>query len=247
MVILFSPSETKSTKSIYEKIDKESLFLPQLYDKRVKAMKIYQDFIDKASLDEKKRLFGVKNEKILQELKNIDIFNDQTQKAVLRYNGVGYEYLNYKSLDKKAQNFIDEHMIIFSNLFGAILAKDKIPFYKLKQGEKIGDFVFENYYKKEFSPALDDYLEDKLIIDLRAAFYDKFYKPKKEYITFKFLKKGKVVSHYAKAYRGLVAREIAKHSPNSEKELMDIEFKGLRICEIKSIKNKKEYIFEIVE
>ena len=246
MVILFSPSEAKTKDSFYRHIDKDSLFLPELYDKRVEAMRIYQDYISKASLEEKRRFFGLKNKKLLMELNSIDIFNDKTQKAILRYTGVGYEYLQYDTLTKEAKEYIDNHMIIFSNLFGPILAKDHIPFYKLKQGEKIGDFSFENHYKKYFSNTLDSYLKDRVIIDLRASFYQKFYIPKHNYITFKFLKNSKVVSHYAKAYRGVVAREIALNNIKNEKDLMNIEFKNLKIAEVKSIKNKKEYIFEII-
>ena len=246
MKILFSPSESKSTQSSYEAINFNNLLFEDLAQKRKYAVEKYQNFINNASIDELKKIYGIKNEKILETLSHINLFKDKTQKAVLRYSGVGYEYLSYNSLDKKAQNYLDKNMIIFSNLFGPILAKDKIPYYKLKQGEKIDGFAFENYYKQEFSSALDDFLKNELIVDLRAGFYEKFYIPSQTYYTFKFLKNSKVVSHWAKAYRGLVARDLAKFQPNSEYDLMNIEFKNLKIKEIKEIKNKKELVFDIV-
>ncbi len=247
MIILFSPSEAKTPKSSHKPIDNETFIFLNFYNKREKALKVYQNYLLSSSAKEKEKFFGIKNEKMLQELKNIDIFKSETEKAILRYSGVGYKYLNYQTLTDKAKEFIDNNILIFSNLFGAILAKDNIPFYKLKQGKKINNFCFEDYYKKEFSHILDKYLENKLIIDLRASFYDKFYVPKKEYITFKFLKNQKVVSHWAKAYRGIVAREIALQRPKNENELMNINFESLKIIDIKSIKNKKEYMFEIIE
>ena len=245
MKILFSPSESKSLENSCGSVKLDTFLFDNLTNKREYALKQYQNFIDNATKDKLKKLFGIKNEKLLETLEGINIFTDHTQKAILRYNGVGYEYLSYSSLSQEGQYFLDNHMIIFSNLFGPILAKSCIPYYKLKQGEKIETFSFENFYKKEFSSSLDKYLETELVIDLRAAFYEKFYLPGIRYYTFKFLKNSKVVSHWAKAYRGKVARELAIYQPQDEKELMDIEFQNLKIKEIKEIKNKKELIFEI--
>ncbi len=247
MIILFSPSETKTINSTYKFIDEKSFIFPEMFTKRKKVLEIYQNFIKNADLNQKIKLFGIKDKKLLKELKNINIFDDLTEKAILRYSGVGYKYLKYRTLHQDAKHFIDNHLLIFSNLFGVIQAKDKIPFYKLKQGEKIEDFCFEKYYKNEFSNILDNYLKDKLIVDLRASFYEKQYKPKKEYITFKFLKNQKVVSHWAKAYRGIVARKIAINKVKDEEDLMNINFKTLKIIDIKQIKNKKEYLFEIID
>ncbi len=247
MIILFSPSEAKTDINTYNHIDKNSFIFSKLYSKRERALKIYQDFIKLSSEKELIKLFGIKNSKYLNDLKKINIFYSQTNKAVIRYSGVGYKYLGYDSLDNDAKNFIDSHLIIFSNLFGPILSKDHIPYYKLKQGEKIGDFAFERYYNENFSDTLDNFLKDKFIIDLRASFYNKFYTPKNDYLTFKFLKNGKVVSHWAKAYRGIVAREIAKIRPKNENEFMRIDFETLQITEVKQIKNNKELVFEILE
>lgn len=246
MKILFSPSESKSLENSCESIKLDTFLFHDLADKREYALKQYQDFIDSAAQDKLKKLFGIKNENILKILKHINIFKDNTLKAILRYNGVGYEYLDYNSLAQNEQKFLDDNMIIFSNLFGPILAKNCIPYYKLKQGEKIETFSYENFYKKEFLSSLDKYLEDELVIDLRAAFYDKFYLPSIRYYTFKFLKNGKVVSHWAKAYRGKMARELAVYKPKDEKELMNIEFENLKIKEMKEMKNKKELTFDII-
>ncbi|HIP02678.1 MAG TPA: peroxide stress protein YaaA, partial [Campylobacterales bacterium] len=147
---------------------------------------------------------------------------------------------------KHEREFIDKNMIIFSNLFGPILAGYYVPNYKLKQGEKLGSFVIEKFYKEHFSDTLDELLEDEFTIDLRAGFYLKFYKPKVAHITMKFLKEGKVVSHWAKAYRGSIAKELAHYQPENEQELQKIHFENLEIKEIIKRKNLNEYIFDIV-
>ncbi|MFC2490453.1 MAG: peroxide stress protein YaaA, partial [Prevotella sp.] len=46
----------------------------------------------------------------------------------------GYKHLDYRSLDSAAQEFVDKNTLIFSNLFGPVLAADALPEYKLKQG-----------------------------------------------------------------------------------------------------------------
>ena len=245
MKILFSPSESKSLENSCNSLELDTFLFDNLMHKREQVIKHYQYFINNSTQDKLQKLFGIKDKNLIKTLKGINIFKDSTQKAILRYNGVGYSYLCYDSLDHKNKKFLDNNMIIFSNLFGPILAKTCIPYYKLKQGEKIEDFSLEKFYKREFSSSLDRYLKDELIIDLRANFYEKFYLPGTRYYTFKFLKNGKVVSHWAKAFRGKIARELAIYQPQNEDELMQIEFNNLKIKEIKEIKNKKEFIFEI--
>ncbi len=202
-------------------------------------------FIQESNTAALQKLIGVKKEHEIAAVRKVDLFNDPTLKAIQRYSGVAYEYLDYASLDHKAQQFLDENLLIFSNLFGPILAKDHIPWYKLKQGEKIGDFAVEKYYLEHFTPPLETFLKEEFVIDLRAGFYLKFYRLRQPYVTMKFIKNGKVVSHWAKAYRGTVVRQLAKHQPQNEKMFSEIPFDNLSIVEIQKTKLKTEYIYEI--
>jgi len=120
-----------------------------------------------------------------------------------------------------------------------------LPDYKLKQGEKIDNFAIEKFYNEHFSTSIDEYLEDEDILDLRAGFYEKFYKIKKPYTTMKFIKGGKVVSHWAKAYRGIVLQTIAKHDIKTIDELMNMPIENLSIVEIKQQKLKQEIVYSI--
>ncbi|WP_268245936.1 peroxide stress protein YaaA [Candidatus Sulfurimonas baltica] len=117
--------------------------------------------------------------------------------------------------------------------------------YKVKQGNDIGKFVPDKFYKDRFSYQLDLYLGKSEILDLRAGYYDKFYKVTKPYTTLKFLKDGKTVSHWAKAYRGLVLRAVAQNNINSMKEFMAMEIEGLSVAEIVVVKNKTEIVYNI--
>ena len=61
----------------------------------------------------------------------------------------------------------------------------------------------------------------------------------------KFIKDGKVVSHWAKAYRGIVLNLIAKNNIQSIAQLMDMEIEKLSIVEIKQQKLKEEILYAI--
>lgn len=243
MKILFSPSETKVKGGTTQEKDKPLYLFPKLYGKHEKVLKFYQSFIENESDEILHKLFGIKD---IALFKSVNIFNDPTLKSIERYTGVAYDYLHYHDLNNKEQDFIDKNMIIFSNLFGPITAEYLIPNYKLKQGEKLGLFSIEKYYKEYFSDSLDGLLKDEFTIDLRAGFYLKFYKPKIKHITMKFLKNGKVVSHWAKAYRGSIVKDLAQHQPENEQEFQKIHFENLEIKEIIKRKNSSEYIFDIV-
>ncbi len=227
MKILLAPSERKSIGG-----DKEfniSSF-PELNPVLEEAIQKYNEFIK--TTDDIKNFGDIKT----------PIEKRPTKEAILRYTGVAFEYLDYESLPENAKKYLNENLIIFSNLFGILKPLDLIPYYTLKQGAKPGFDIYK-LYQKRVTETLDNLNED--FIDLRAKFYEKMYKPKKA-ITFKFIKNGKVVSHFAKAYRGTLARHISICQPKTVDEVLKIEFPGIKIIEIQEIKGIKEIICEII-
>jgi len=245
MKILFSPSEGKSDFAQNPPINKNSFCCKDLFDKRIDVVNRYQKILNSKDTEELKKLFGLKDEKKCLELSKMSIKNGLTCKAIKRYTGVAYEYLNYNTLDKKYQNFLDNNVIIFSNLFGPVYARDDLPTYKLKQGSKLEGFKIEKFYKEHFSDELDKMLKDEFIIDLRAGFYEKFYKIPYPYITMKFIKNGKVVSHWAKAYRGIVLRQLALSNITSLESFKNIQIQNLQIKEICQKGLKTEFVYNL--
>ncbi len=186
-------------------------------------------------------LFGLKKTSdILHYQQNI--WTQPATKAVQRYTGVAFEYLDYDGLDSTAQSYIDTHLLIFSNLFGVIKADDMIPDYRLKQGAMVGEIRVDHLYQNALKNCLDEYLTGDEILDLRAGFYDKFYTPSMPYTTLKFIKNKKVVSHWAKAYRGIVVREIAKAQCQSIEAFMKLPIENLVIQEILTKKNHTQIV-----
>lgn len=243
MKILLAPSETKRPGGAVS-FQLETLLFESLLPHRTKLLHTYINILQKGDMQLLSKMFGLKKESdILNHTK--DIIHEPAMKAIERYTGVAFDYLGYETLDANAQHYIDRHVILFSNLFGPLRASDNIPEYKLKQGQAVGDIKTEKFYHEHASVLLERYLADDEILDLRAGFYDKFYTPQKSYTTLKFIKDGKVVSHWAKAYRGIVLREIAKSEPGTLEECMKLPIEGLSIQEIQTKKNKTEIIYEI--
>lgn len=245
MKILLAPAETKNEGGTYPPFSKENFFLEELFSKREEIFTKYEEFIQNSTTEELSTWFGIKKlsdvEKYSESLKD-----KPTMKAIERYNGVAFDALDYNSLDDKERVYIDNNVILFSNLFGPIKASDLIPNYKYKQGAKLPNISVEKFYKDSFSNLLDEYIGDE-IIDLRAGFYEKFYTPKNAtVITLKFLKDGKIVSHWAKHYRGMVLNTLAKKNVSSIAEFMGTEIPGLKLQEIQEKKNQKLLIMEII-
>ena len=238
--ILFSPSEGKNYGG--KELPKELLGSNEA---RKEVFSEYNKIIKSGDEEVIKNLFGFKKMSDCKAYIN-DIFDTPLMSAIERYQGVAYDYLDINTLDAKQIEYLKKNTIIFSNLYGPILGGDAIANYKVKQGNDIGSIAPDKFYKDRFTYQLDLYLSKDDILDLRAGYYDKFYKVTKPYTALKFLKGGKTVSHWAKAYRGLVLRELAKNNITSMKEFMNLEIDGLQIKEIKVIRNKTEIVYNIV-
>ena len=246
MKILLAPAETKREGGNFSPYRKENFYFDEIFEVKEMIVQHYVKFIDNSSLEELSLWFGLKNLKECQKYSE-NILIKPTMKAILRYTGVAFDALDYENLALDTQEYCDENIILFSNLFGAIKASDYIPDYKFKQGSILESIDVIKEYKSHTKEFLDSYLGDE-IIDLRAGFYDKFYKPKAStnVVTYKFLKDGKVVSHWAKHYRGLVVREIAQNNIKNFDELMSLKIESLKLIEIQEKKNIKTLVMEIV-
>lgn len=240
--ILFSPSEGKNSGGTKE--PRPNIF--GALNARESILSAYNETILSHDEQRIKELFGLKN---FEECKPFleDIFTAPLMTAFERYSGVAYDYLSFESLPNAAQEFLKSNTLIFSNLYGPILGGDKIANYKVKQTNAIGGIAPEKFYKERFSYQIDLFLQGCDVLDLRAGYYDKFYTLKTPYTTMKFLKDGKVVSHWAKAYRGMILKSIALNAMDSLEKLSSLEIDHLKVEEVRKIKNKTEIIYSIME
>lgn len=238
--ILFSPSEGKNCGGSETK---QELF--GAINARDEILRAYNEVALSKNEESIKKLFGFKKFSECEPYVN-DVYDSELMCAIERYQGVAYDYLQFSSLSDEEKKYLKQNAIIFSNLYGPILGGDAIANYKVKQGNDVGGIAPDKFYRERFTYQLDLYLANDEILDLRAGYYDKFYKVTKPYTTLKFLKNGKTLSHWAKAYRGIVLKEVAKGNVTSIKEFMSLEIEGLKILEIKIVKNKTEIIYDII-
>ena len=239
---LFSPSEGKNQGGVLPK-ERDILFG---CEPRTNILNTYNTIVNSGDQETIKTLFGIKKESDIAPYIE-DLFSAPKMPAIERYSGVAFGYLDFPTLPPEAQEYLKKQVIIFSNLYGSVLGGNLIANYKVKQGNNINDIAPDKFYKERFSYQLDLQLMGHEILDLRAGYYDKFYKTKQEYTTLKFLKGGKTVSHWAKAYRGIVLRELALHQVDSVEEFMKLEIEALKVEEIKIVKNKKEIVYSIID
>ncbi len=244
MKILLAPAETKKVGGESTPYCKDNFYFKDIFTTRDTVVENYVEFISNSSLAELSKWFGLKN---LEECKRYSqsILDKPTMKAIQRYTGVAFDAIDYNQLEEDAKQYCDNNIVLFSNLFGVLRADDLIPDYKYKQGSSLPNIDTVKLYKENIKEYLDSYLGYE-VIDLRAAYYDKFYKPTMPTITYKFLKDGKVVSHWAKHYRGLVVKELAIANINSFAELMSLEIQNLRLKEIQEKKNIKTLVMDII-
>ncbi len=246
MYILFSPSEGKKLGGKGPSLDLDTLLLPSLSVTRLPLLNGYNDLMKDGPQQELQTLTGIKKEEEIKKYQH-DLFTSPTMNALERYDGVAYDYLDFDSLSTEEKSYLNQKTIIFSNLFGPVRGGDSIPAYKLKQGATVNKVATEKVYKEASSNALDELFKDELILDLRAGYYEKFYTLNQPFITMKFLKGGKSVSHWAKAYRGKVLRTIASVQPKTEEELCKIDFEGLSFVESLSYKkNGLMLVYEVL-
>lgn len=239
---LFSPSEGKRTGGKNKPMHDMLFGLAQ----RNTILQKYNAIVNSGDMPQIKALVGIKKDADVVTYQ-VDIFSQPVMPAIERYSGVAYEYLDYHTLTDEQQKYLKTNTIIFSNLYGPLTGGDNIANYKVKQGNRIVDIATETFYREAFSVQIDNLLHNHEILDLRAGYYEKFYKMTQPYTTLKFIKNGKVLSHWAKAYRGIVLRHLAEHNVTSIEQYLKINIQGLMLKEIKKIKLKTEIVYDIVQ
>ncbi len=244
MKIFFSPSEGKHKPHIQnadQKLQLESLIGYRIIQEFLKS---YLEFLKQGDDFEICKLFGSK--KIDLDILELctKILDSECMQAIRLYNGVAYDVLSFDHLELSAQEFLYQRVYIFSNLFGAVSARSVLPFYKFNQNYKNKNLGISLLYSK-LKEALDEEFGQEDILDLRAEIYIKSYESRGRVLRPVFLKNGKKLSHFAKYYRGVMLRSIAKAQIDDLDLIEGMAIKDLK-CIDRSIKKSKN-ASEIIE
>ncbi|MFI5504033.1 YaaA family protein [Corynebacterium kutscheri] len=199
MLIILPPSETKHRGGDGAPLNFASLSFPSLNRTR---LEIAQELAT-LDVDEAMKILKL-SEKLRGDAEaNTKLFNSPTTPAIMRYTGVLYDALQANDLRHP------ERLAIGSALFGIVRAFDPIPYYRLSGQSKLSGVTLKSRWATQITDALAQV--DELILDFRSGVYQSLGKAPKAYTIRVENKEGKIISHFNKHYKGVLARVLAHH------------------------------------
>lgn len=215
VLVILPPSETKSDGGSGAPLDLDTLSFTELNPVR---KQIADAVVDLASdLDASVKALGLGKTQLAEVDRNADLWLSPTRPAIERYTGVLYDALDHRSLTRAGKTKAAERVAIGSALFGVIRAGDRIPAYRLSGGSTLPGFgTLTSAWKPALSTTLD--AVDDFVVDLRSGIYQQL-GPVSGAVTATVMTEApngtrKVVSHFNKHYKGLMARELVRTRRN---------------------------------
>ena len=221
MRILLSPSETKSVGGAGAPLDLAALSLPSLTDTR---QKVADALVSVCSEDpaQAQQALGLSDALADEVTLDAQLWTSPTAPALTRYTGVLYDALDQASFTKATRARAVSRLWIGSALFGLVAAGDPIPHYRLSAGTKLpGLGTLRATWREALTGAVAPW-SDEVVLDLRSGGYHQL-GPVPGAVTVDVVTEypdgsRKVVSHFSKHHKGLLARTLA----NSRAELADL-------------------------
>ncbi|MBB0967696.1 peroxide stress protein YaaA [Dietzia aerolata] len=221
MRILLSPSETKSVGGAGAPLDLAALSLPSLTDTRQKVADALVSVCTEDSVQAQQAL-GLSDALADEVTLDAQLWTSPTAPALTRYTGVLYDALDQASFTKATRARAESRLWIGSALFGLVAAGDPIPHYRLSAGTKLpGLGTLRATWREALTGAVAPW-SDEVVLDLRSGGYHQL-GPVPGAVTVDVVTEypdgsRKVVSHFSKHHKGLLARTLA----NSRAELADL-------------------------
>lgn len=162
---------------------------------------------------------------------NRELLTSATLPAVERYTGVLYDALGAATLPERGQ------LAVGSALFGLVGADDPIPRYRLSGGTRLGGRTMRSRWGRSISEVLSGV--EGLVVDLRSGAYQQL-GPLPGAVTVRVEKRladgtRKVVSHFNKHHKGVLARELSGRRAESIEEVAAVAEAAGMTVEITSV------------
>ncbi|WP_142783862.1 peroxide stress protein YaaA [Changchengzhania lutea] len=172
--------------------------------------------------------------------------------AMYAFNGDVYRGLDAYTIPKDKIEIAENTVRILSGLYGILKPTDLIQPYRLEMGTKLRIGKNKNLYefwKKDITKALNEELaDDEVFLNLASNEYFKAVDTKALKVpvitaNFKDFKNGdyKVISFFAKAARGLMARYIIDTDAQTIDDLKGFDYEGYHYSEPMS--SEKDLVF----
>jgi len=221
MKILIPASEGKAKVSSSSNVKFEETDF--IYANEVQQVVNLLELIDEEDL---RSIYGTTNEKsILFHRLNQAVFKSKCVPAIQRYTGVVYENVGWESMTEKAKAYMQNHILIFSGLFGMLKPLTPIPNYKLKMNV----LSLQHHWRPILTEALN---KETLIIDLLPQVHRKAYSPNKNSlkVDFSVMTKGKKIAagHFGKAVKGQFIKYLAENNIQSINDFNGFEYDGFK-------------------
>jgi len=229
VLVLLPPSETKAIGGAGAPLDLDALSFPELNPVRDKLVSALEDLANDvpASL----KALDLSERQLDEVERNAALRTSETTPALLRYTGVLYDNLDFPSLKKAEKQRAYQRLAVASALFGVVRGGDPVPAYRLSGGSTLPS---HGSLRTLWKPALEPVLKeaDEFVVDLRSGAYSSLARIPHAVVVRVVTSEGKVVSHFNKAHKGLLARAIVTTSaePSDLKGLVKVAQKaGLKI------------------
>ena len=231
MKILIPASEGKAKviKTSNLKFEDTNFIFQESVQQVVDLLKLIED-------EDIKSIYGTSQEKSESfHSQNQSIFNEKCVPAINRYTGVVYENIGWENLSKKAQEYLQNHVMIFSGLFGMVQPLTPIPNYKLKMNV----LSLQHHWKPVLTEALS---KEEFIIDLLPQVHRKAYTPNENVykVDFSVIKKGKrtAAGHFGKAVKGKFIQYLAENNIQKIDQFSGFQHDGFKWDGVQFIKEK---------
>jgi cytoplasmic iron level regulating protein YaaA (DUF328/UPF0246 family) len=217
VLILLPPSEGKTGGGRGRPLDLASLSFPELTTARSRVL----DRLTELCRDTERAAvtLGLGPSQADEIARNAALQSASTRAAIGLYTGVLYEALDFETLSAPAKALLRRTTVIFSGLWGAVRLGDRIPPYRLSVAVNMpGLGGLGAYWRAEASAVLTAAARDGLVIDLRSGAYGAMWTPPARSATIRVLHertvggvtKRAVVSHFNKATKGRIVRDLAQ-------------------------------------
>ncbi|NMO56597.1 peroxide stress protein YaaA [Actinoplanes sp. TBRC 11911] len=230
MLILLPPSEGKTPPVAGDPVDPASLWLPTLAGARRRVMSRLVALCRRTSarsVAETSQILGI-GDGLRHELgRNAELPMAPAGPAAEVYTGVLYDALDPAGLTPEARDWVDRSAVVFSGLWGVVRLDDRIPAYRCSVGVTLPGSIggLTAYWKKALTPALKPRETRGPILDLRSGAYAAMWSPPADgSATVRVLHertvdgtpKRSIVSHFNKATKGRLVRDLAESGSTPE-------------------------------
>lgn len=247
MLILISPAKT-----MREEGRQKPVSIPVLYEKSEVLLEAIRSYCveDLMKLMKVKESIAKETKQKFQEMR----FDTHGVCALESYDGIAFKSMKLDMLDKKAWEYLQQHLRILSGFYGMVKPMDSIYPYRMEMQLRFP--VKENKHLYAFwndtiaQACLADLKNHKeqILINLASKEYDKAILPyvdKKQVLTIRFCieKDGvlKTESTQVKMARGLMVSYMAAHQVETKEEIKKFAEDGYWFEE--SISTEEEFVF----